>query len=47
MQMHNEGSLLMYQLIETFRKENIELREEMGQRDRCREQVCREQVWRS
>ena len=28
----------MYQMIETVRKENIELREEMRQRDRCREQ---------
>ena len=28
----------MYQMIETVRKENIELREEMRQRDRCQEQ---------
>ena len=38
MQMHNEDRYLMYQMIETVRKENIELREEMRQRDRCREQ---------
>ena len=36
--MHNDDRLLMYQMIETVRKENIELREEMCQRDRCREQ---------
>ena len=38
MQMHNEDRYLMYQIIESVRKENIELREEMRQRDRCREQ---------
>ena len=38
MQMHNEDRYLMYQMIESVRKENIELREEMCQRDRCREQ---------
>ena len=38
MPVHNDDRLLMYQMIETVRKENIELREEMRQRDRCREQ---------
>ena len=38
MQLHNEDRYLMYQMIESVRKENIELREEMRQRDRCREQ---------
>ena len=37
MQMHNEDRYLMYQMIESVRKENIELREEMHQKDRCRE----------
>ena len=34
----NDDALLMYQMIETVRKENAELREEMRENNRCRMQ---------